>query len=118
MQKKFLGKVDDFLHFYSRFYVPINITTGRPVRERRLDEHSTMAEPGYATQIRQLAENLDQFDFIPDVRTPMEYGRFMIQESGRFEYDPNLDGFYDYEGFGLQRMEQESGMFIDCGYIS
>ena len=86
--------------------------------QRKLGTVVTMAEPGYATQIRQLAENLDQFDFIPDVRTPVEYGRFMIQESGRFEYDPNLDGFYDYEGFGLQRMEQESGMFIDCGYIS
>lgn len=42
----------------------------------------------------------------------------MIQESGRFEYDPNLDGFYDYEGYGLRHMEQESGMFTDCGYIS
>lgn len=86
--------------------------------QRKLGTVVTMAEPGCATQIRQLAENLDQFDFIPDVRTPVEYGRFMIQESGRFEYDPNLDGFYDYEGFGLQRMEQESGMFTDCGYIS
>ena len=40
MQEKSLEKVDDFLRFYSRFYVPINTTTGRPVRERRLDEHS------------------------------------------------------------------------------
>ena len=47
-----------------------------------------------------------------------EYGRFMIQKSGRFEYDPNLDGFYDYKGYGLQRMEQESGMFTDRGYVS
>ena len=78
----------------------------------------TMAGPECASQIRHLAENLDQFEFCPDVRTPAEYGRFMIQESGRFEYDPNLDGFYDYEGYGLQRMEQESGMFTDRGYIS
>lgn len=40
-----------------------------------------------------------------------------IQESGRFEYDPNLDEFYDYEGYGLRHMEQESGMFTDRGYI-
>lgn len=77
-----------------------------------------MAEPEYAMQIRHLAENLDQFEFAPKVHTPAEYGKFMIQESGHFEYDPNLDEFYDYERYGLQRMEQQSGMFTDRGYIS
>ena len=86
--------------------------------QRKLGAMVTMAEPECASQIRHLAENLDQFEFCPDVRTPAEYGRFMIQESGHFEYDPNLDGFYDYEGYGLRRMEQESGMFTDRGYIS
>lgn len=85
---------------------------------KKLGAVVAMTEPECASQIRHLAENLDQFDFIPDVRTPAEYGRFMIQKSGHFEYDPNLDRFYDYEGFGLQRMEQESGMFTDHGYIS
>ena len=42
----------------------------------------------------------------------------MIQESGHFEYDPDLDEFYDYERYGLQRMEQQSGIFTDRGYIS
>ena len=77
-----------------------------------------MAEPEYAVQIRHLAENLDQFEFAPKVHTPAEYGKFMIQESGHFEYDPNLDEFYDYEKYGLQRMEQQSGMFTDRGYVS
>ena len=77
-----------------------------------------MAEPEYASQIRHLAENLDQFEFAPGAHTPAEYGKFMIQESGHFEYDPNLDEFYDYERYGLQRMEQQSGMFTDRGYIS
>ena len=30
----------------------------------------------------------------------------------------SLDEFYDYEKYGLQRMEQESGMFTDRGYVS
>ena len=77
-----------------------------------------MAEPEYASQIRRLAENLDQFEFAPGVRTPAEYGKYIIQESGHFEYDPNLDEFYDYEKYGLQRMEQLSGQFVDRGYIS
>ena len=42
----------------------------------------------------------------------------MIQQSGRFEYDENLDEFYDYEKYGLQRMGEEDGMFTDRGYIA
>ena len=85
---------------------------------KKLDAVVEMAEPEHASQIRHLAENLDQFEFVPNVHTPAEYGRYMIQESGHFEYDENLEGFYDYEKYGLQRMEQESGMFTDQGYIS
>lgn len=94
------------------------VTNLSDIDRKKLGAVVAMAEPECASQIRHLAENLDQFEFCPDVRTPAEYGRFMIQESGRFEYDPNLDGFYDYEGYGLRHMEQESGMFTDCGYIS
>ena len=86
--------------------------------QKKLGAVVEMAEPEYASQIRHLAENLDQFEFAPGAHTPAEYGRFMIQESGHFEYDENLEGFYDYEKFGLQRMEQESGMFTDRGYVS
>lgn len=85
---------------------------------KKLGAVVAMAEPEYAMQIRHLAENLDQFEFAPGVHTPAEYGKFMIQESGHFEYDPNLDEFYDYERYGLQRMEQQSGMFTDRGYVS
>ena len=86
--------------------------------QKKLGAVVEMAEPEYASQIRRLAENLDQFEFAPGAHTPAEYGRFMIQESGHFEYDENLEGFYDYEKYGLQRMEQESGMFTDRGYVS
>ena len=86
--------------------------------QKKLGAVVEMAEPEYASQIRHLAENLEQFEFAPGAHTPAEYGRFMIQESGHFEYDENLEGFYDYEKYGLQRMEQESGMFTDRGYVS
>jgi len=86
--------------------------------QKKLGAVVEMAEPEYASQIRHLAENLNQFEFAPGAHTPAEYGRYMIQDSGHFEYDENLEGFYDYEKFGLQRMEQESGMFTDRGYVS
>ena len=77
-----------------------------------------MVRPHTAEQIKNLAENLDQFDFAPGAHTPEEYGKYMIRQSGHFEYDENLDEFYDYEKYGLQRMSKEDGMFTDRGYIA
>ena len=84
----------------------------------KLEAAVEMAGPESAFQIRHLAENLDLFDFAPGAHTPAEYGKYMIQNSGHFEYDPNLEGFYDYEKYGRQRMDQEYGAFTDRGYIS
>ena len=77
-----------------------------------------LAEPKSAAQIKNLVESLDLFDFAPGVHTPQDYGKYMIQQSGRFEYDENLDAFYDYEKYGAQRMNEEDGMFTDRGYIA
>ena len=78
----------------------------------------TLAEPKSATQIKNLVESLDLFDFAPGAHTPQEYGKYMIQQSGRFEYDENLDAFYDYEKYGAERMNEEDGMFTDRGYVA
>lgn len=63
-------------------------------------------------------ENLDLFDFAPGAHSPVEYGKYMIQQSGHFDYDENLDEFYDYEGYAQQRINEEDGMFADRGYIA
>ncbi|MEI3142559.1 MAG: hypothetical protein V8S77_04835 [Oscillospiraceae bacterium] len=52
-----------------------------------------LAEPKSAARIKNLAENLDLFDFAPGAHTPEEYGKYMIRQSGRFDYDENLDAF-------------------------
>ena len=86
--------------------------------QNKLEAVIVFADPKNAAQICQLAKNLDLFSFIPGVHTPEEYGKYMIQESGRFEYDDNLDGFYDYKGYGEQRIREEGGWFNDYGYVS
>ena len=77
-----------------------------------------LAKPENAAQIKNLAENLDLFDFAPGAHSPAEYGKYMIQQSGHFDYDENLDAFYDYEKYGTERMNKEDGMFTDRGYIA
>ena len=77
-----------------------------------------LAKPTCAANIRQLAENLDQFDFAPNVHTPEELGKYMIQQSGHYEYDENLEDFYNYGDYGVSRMLRENGVFVDRGYVA
>ena len=84
----------------------------------KLDAVAMYVQPQYAFQIKLLAENLDQFDFVPGVQNAEEYGKYMIQESGHFEYDPNLEAFYNYAGYAEQRMKEQSGEFTLNGYVS
>ncbi len=50
-----------------------------PPECHKLNAAVLMAQPRYASEVRQLAENLEQFEFVPDVKTPEEYGKYMIQ---------------------------------------
>ena len=85
---------------------------------QKLGAAAVLAEPKSAVQIKNLAEHLDLFDFAPGAHSPTEYGKYMIRKSGHFEYDENLDAFYNYEGYALQRMAEEDWMFTDRGYIA
>ena len=85
---------------------------------KKLGAAVTLAKPQNAEQVKNLAENLDLFDFAPDAHSPAEYGKYMIQQSGHYEFDENLDEFYDYEGYAQQRLNDEDGMFTDRGYIA
>ena len=85
---------------------------------KKLGAVVTLAKPQNAEQVKNLVENLDLFDFAPDAHSPAEYGKYMIQQSGHYEFDENLDEFYDYEGDAQQHMNEEDGMFTDRGYIA
>ena len=85
---------------------------------RKYAAAAVMARPHTTEQAKHLAENLDLFDFAPSASTPEDYGKYMIRQSGHFDYDENLDAFYDYEKYGTERMNEEDGMFTDRGYIA
>ena len=77
-----------------------------------------LAKPQNVVQIKNLAENLDFFNFVPGVYTPEEYGKYMIKQSGCFEYDEALSEFYDYGKYGAQHMNEGDGMFTIRGYVA
>ena len=93
----------------------------RELDSREMDKLSAavlLAKPESAFEVGEIAKNLDLFDFIPGVRDAEEYGKYMIQQSGHFEYDPNLDNFYNYSQYGWERINREQGQFNGLGYIS
>ena len=53
----------------------------------KLDAVMEMARPELVSEVSALIKNLELFDYIPEVRDAESYGRYMIQESGRFECD-------------------------------
>lgn len=68
-------------------------------------------------QLQLLATSLDDFDLIPGVKDAESYGRYMIQASGKYDYDESLDCYYDYEAFGELLMAHEAGQFTKQGYL-
>ena len=85
---------------------------------KKLGAVVTLAKPQNVEQVKNLVENLDLFDFAPDAHSPAAYGKYIIQQSGHYEFDENLDDSYDYEGYAQRRMNDENGMFTDRGYIA
>jgi hypothetical protein len=89
-----------------------------PADREKLGAVVSFAKSEQAGEIANLAKNLEQFDYVPKVRTPEEYGKHMIIESGHFEYDENLVGYIDFPRYGAERIEQEQGQFVDRGYVA
>lgn len=77
-----------------------------------------MASPADLIQARNLLSLLDLFEFVPGISTPEEYGRYMIMESGHFDYDSELDAYYEFKKYGEQRIAGECGQFTESGYVS
>lgn len=93
----------------------------KPLKDADIEKLNAIvlaAEPGDMMAVCQLAENLDQFDFVPGIHTPEEYGRYMIQKSGKFAYDEALEDFYDYRLYGERCVREEDGHFNEYGYVS
>lgn len=62
-------------------------------------------------------ESAYEFELFDGIFTAEDYGRYMICESGHFEYDENLDKYIDFEGYGSERLRCENGTFTNRGYI-
>jgi hypothetical protein len=68
-------------------------------------------------EVRVLLDHLYEIQLFDDVKSPEVYGRYMICESGHFDYDENLEEYIDFKRYGEQRIQNESGAFTNMGYL-
>ena len=84
----------------------------------KLGAVAAWVQPTAVEEVIQLCRNLEQFDFIPHIHSAHEYGKYMVRESGDYCYDAGLEGYIDYERFGQSLLFQETGQFVESGYVS
>ena len=64
-----------------------------------------------------LTQNLDCFEFYPDVHSDEELGRMYVLEFGGVEVPEHLIDYIDYEAYGRDVRINESGHFAPGGYV-
>lgn len=69
------------------------------------------------SQMQLVASSLGDFELVSGVTDAESYGRYMIQKSGRYDFDESLDCYYNYEAFGEFLMAHEVGQFTKHGYL-
>lgn len=74
-------------------------------------------KPSNIDEIFLLAETMYEFETFGGIKNAEDYGRYMITESGRFEYDYNLEEYIDFKKYGEEKIANETGTFTDKGYI-
>ncbi|MBU5426975.1 antirestriction protein ArdA [Tissierella pigra] len=74
-------------------------------------------KPRTIDEVFALAESMYEFELFDGIKNAESYGRYMICESGHFEYDPNLEEYIDFKRYGQMKMVQEDGAFSNEGYI-
>ena len=68
----------------------------------------------YLADIINLAENLDCFEFYPDIENEEELGRYYAED---LPIPAELKGYIDFEAYGRDLSINEGGHFSHGGYI-
>lgn len=68
-----------------------------------------------AKSITALAENLNAFGFAPNVQDHEDLGRWWIDTHEKLELSPELEDYFDYDGYGEAIHEECGGEFLQGG---
>lgn len=69
-----------------------------------------------AKNLINLAQNLDCYEYYPEVTTEEELGYYLIDELGALSIPEELAGYFDYEAYGRDAV-LNGGTLTDAGYV-
>ena len=72
---------------------------------------------GSVKDLINLTQNLDNYDFYPDVDSEEALGRLYIQEFEAVQVPEHLIDYIDYEAYGRDVRINEGGHFAPGGYV-
>lgn len=75
-------------------------------------------KPRTVDEIFALADSMYEFELFDGIHSVESYGKYMICDSGYFEYDSNLEDYIDFKRYGQEKMAHEFGAFSEKGYIT
>jgi hypothetical protein len=70
---------------------------------------------GSVKDLINLAQNLDCYDYYPDVSDEEDLGRYYIEEMCALEVPEHLEPYFDYETYGRHVDQDSNGVFIKGG---
>ncbi|MEG0900443.1 MAG: antirestriction protein ArdA, partial [Oscillospiraceae bacterium] len=74
-------------------------------------------QPQTMKDIDAIFDSAYEFEMFDGIYNANDYGRYIICESGHFEYDENLEEYIDFERYGNERLQCENGAFTTAGYL-
>lgn len=75
------------------------------------------AEVEEAGQLARLAENIGCFKVIEDVSNYEDVGRYIVDNNNCYALHPELEDYFDFNGFGEHIAEEYGGKFVGGNFI-
>lgn len=72
---------------------------------------------GSVKDLINLTQNLDCYEFYPEVQNEEELGRYLIDECGALDVPENIKDYFDYEAYGRDMFLNTTSDFAAGGYI-
>ena len=116
--KGLAGRLGEFVPIDELNYLASRITELTPEEREKFTAAVSHGEYGDSMQhLINLTYNLDCYEFLPDVRTEEDYGRWLVDHRQEFRLPEKARLYFDYESYGEDTCINEGGDFSELGYI-
>ena len=76
-----------------------------------------LADVQSAANIAAVAEHLEEFGFLPDVRNESDIGHFLVDNVDEYTMNIEMEEYFDFPGFGEYFAEKHDGQFVNGGFV-